>query len=156
MMTDQEKTPEQIREYRSLSERLNQISGKLNALTGAGNEENDGRWLDVFREREFYRDFPADEERLPDFKDDFVRENGLRPGLIKVDVEGAEQQFLAGARETIRTMKPALLISIYHNGDDFFSIKPMLEELNPDYRFRIRHPAIGTVLMETMLIAEMV
>ena len=86
--------------------------------------------------------------------DSFVEENGLNVGLIKVDVEGAEQLLLQGALETIRRMKPALLFSIYHNADDFFCIKPILEELGLGYRFRIRHPAIGTVLTETMLIAE--
>ena len=86
--------------------------------------------------------------------DSFVEENGLNVGLIKVDVEGAEQLLLQGALETIRRMKPALLFSIYHNADDFFCIKPILEELGLGYHFRIRHPAIGTVLTETMLIAE--
>lgn len=86
--------------------------------------------------------------------DDFVRENNLRVGLIKTDVEGAEQLLLSGAEETIRTQRPALLISIYHNADDYFHIKPMLQNLVPEYHFRIRHPAIGTVMMETMLIAE--
>ena len=86
--------------------------------------------------------------------DEFVGEHGLEVGLIKADVEGAEQMLIRGAEETIRTMKPSLLISIYHNAGDFFDIKPYLETLNPGYRFRIRHPAIGTILTETMLIAE--
>ena len=86
--------------------------------------------------------------------DEYVKEHGLQVGLIKVDVEGAEQELLAGALETIKTQKPTLLFSIYHNASDFFSIKPILEELDLGYKFKIRHPAIGTVLMETMLIAE--
>ncbi len=86
--------------------------------------------------------------------DDFVKENDLHVGLIKTDVEGAEQMLLAGAMETIRTQRPTLLISIYHNASDFYSIKPMLESLGLGYHFKIRHPVIGTILMETMLIAE--
>ncbi len=86
--------------------------------------------------------------------DDFVRENHLNVGLIKTDVEGAEQLLLAGAMDTIRSQKPTLLISIYHNASDFYTIKPMLEELGLGYQFKIRHPVIGTVLMETMLIAQ--
>lgn len=86
--------------------------------------------------------------------DDFVKENNLQVGLIKSDVEGAEQMLLHGAEKTIRSMKPALLFSIYHNEDDFFRIKPILEAMNPEYRFKIRHPAIGTILTETILIAE--
>ncbi len=86
--------------------------------------------------------------------DEFVRENNLEVGLIKVDVEGAEQQLLAGAMETIKTQKPVLLFSIYHNASDFYNIKPILDGLNLGYSFKIRHPKIDTVLMETMLIAE--
>lgn len=86
--------------------------------------------------------------------DEYVRENNLKVGLIKVDVEGAEQEFLKGAMETIKTQRPTLLISIYHNASDFYDIKPMLEKLNLGYSFKIRHPEIGTVMMETMLIAE--
>lgn len=86
--------------------------------------------------------------------DEYVKENNLTVGLIKVDVEGAEQQLIAGAIETIKKQRPTLLISIYHNSSDFFEIKPMLERLDLGYRFKIRHPEIGTVMMETMLIAE--
>ncbi|MBQ7614968.1 MAG: FkbM family methyltransferase, partial [Butyrivibrio sp.] len=86
--------------------------------------------------------------------DDFVRKHGLNVGLIKTDVEGAEQLLLKGAMETIKSQRPTLLISIYHNTSDFYDIKPMLEGLDLGYTFKIRHPAIGTVLMETMLIAE--
>ncbi len=86
--------------------------------------------------------------------DDFVRENHLSVGLIKTDVEGAEQLLLAGAMDTIRSQRPTLLISIYHNASDFYTIKPMLENLGLGYKFKIRHPVIGTILMETMLIAE--
>ena len=86
--------------------------------------------------------------------DDYVKEHELKIGLVKVDVEGAEQLLLKGAEETIRTQKPDLLISIYHNADDFFHIKPMLEKKYPWYSFRIHHPAIGTVMTETVLICS--
>ena len=62
---------------------------------------------------------------------------------------------LWGAAETLRTQKPTLLISIYHNSDDFFKIKPLIEAMNLGYRFKIRHPVIGSVLRETILIAEL-
>lgn len=86
--------------------------------------------------------------------DDYVREHDLHIGLIKADIEGAEQLLLRGAIETIKTQKPALLISIYHNADDFFHIKPMLEELDLGYKFKIRHCISGSVMTETILIAE--
>lgn len=86
--------------------------------------------------------------------DEFVREHHLCVGLIKADVEGAEQSLLKGAMQTIKDQKPTLLISIYHNADDFFHIKPMLEHLDLGYRFKIRHPVCGSVMTETILIAE--
>ena len=46
--------------------------------------------------------------------DDFTRGLKLDIGLIKTDLEGFEQEFLAGARETIARHRPVLLISIYH------------------------------------------
>lgn len=86
--------------------------------------------------------------------DEFVQKHSLCVGLIKSDVEGAEQMLLKGALQTIREQKPALNISIYHNAGDFFQIKPMLEDLNLGYKFKIRHPVFGSILTETMLIAE--
>ena len=69
--------------------------------------------------------------------DDYVRENNLEVGLIKVDIEGGEQLLLKGAVETIRTQHPILLISIYHSANDFFEIKPMIEKMCDKYTFRI-------------------
>lgn len=86
--------------------------------------------------------------------DEFVQEHNLSIGLIKTDVEGAEQLLLRGAMQTIKTQKPSLIISIYHNSSDFFDIKPMLESLGLGYKFKIRHPVGGTVMTEMILIAE--
>ncbi len=86
--------------------------------------------------------------------DDYVREHNLNVGLIKVDIEGAEQSFLRGAYETIRTQKPTLLISIYHNIDDFLDIKPMIESWNLGYKFKIFKPTIESINGETLLICE--
>lgn len=83
-----------------------------------------------------------------------MQEHGLNVGLIKVDTEGHEQPFLRGAEQTIRTQKPVLLISIYHNMPDFFHIKPMLESWNLGYSFRVHKPIDGSVALETLLIAE--
>ena len=86
--------------------------------------------------------------------DDYVRENNLEVGLIKVDIEGGEQLLLKGAVETIRTQHPILLISIYHSANDFFEIKPMIEKMCDKYTFRIIKPANSVIVIETILLAE--
>ena len=86
--------------------------------------------------------------------DDYVRENDLEVGLIKVDIEGGEQLLLRGAVETIRTQHPILLISIYHSANDFFEIKPMIEKMCDKYTFRIVKPANPAIALETILLAE--
>ena len=86
--------------------------------------------------------------------DDYVRENNIEVGLIKVDIEGGEQLLLKGAVETIRTQHPILLISIYHSANDFFEIKPMIEKMCGKYTFRIVNPANPAIALETILLAE--
>ena len=85
--------------------------------------------------------------------DDFVKENNIEIGLIKTDLEGAEQEFLKGAENTIKTQKPTLLISIYHNPSDMFEIKSLIESWNLGYKFKIfKQPE--NIYLETVLIAE--
>lgn len=86
--------------------------------------------------------------------DDYVRENNIEVGLIKVDIEGGEQLLLRGAVETIRTQHQILLISIYHSANDFFEIKPMIEKMCDKYTFRIVKPANPAIALETILLAE--
>lgn len=87
--------------------------------------------------------------------DDYVSKNNLQIGLIKTDVEGAEQALLRGAINTIKTQKPILSISIYHTIDDFFKIKSWIESLDLGYKFTISKPVIAySFLGETALICE--
>ena len=83
--------------------------------------------------------------------DNYVRENDLNVGFIKVDVEGAEQRLLKGAIETIKSQKPFLILSIYHNPGDFFEIKPWIEKLDLGYNFKISKERPWTFLADTVL-----
>ncbi|MDY4190733.1 MAG: FkbM family methyltransferase [Oscillospiraceae bacterium] len=71
--------------------------------------------------------------------------------FLKMDVEGCELRALRGARELIRTQAPKLLISAYHRSEDLFALPLYLHDLQPDYRFYLRHqpylPAWETVLL---------
>ncbi len=86
--------------------------------------------------------------------DSYVKEHDLKIGLIKVDIEGFEMDFLKGAKETICSQKPAMILSIYHQASDFFDIKPMLESWNLGYTFRIYKPIDGNISLETTLMCE--
>lgn len=87
--------------------------------------------------------------------DDFVETEGISVGLIKIDVEGAEQRLLKGAKRTIQSQKPDLIISIYHSIEDFFYIKKQIEEMDVGYRFKIFRPVLReSFLLETCLICE--
>ena len=88
--------------------------------------------------------------------DDYVTANDVDVGLIKVDIEGFEQEFIKGAEQTIKLHKPALLLSIYHNMSDFFEIKPLLESWNLGYTFKVFRGTDGGIHRETMLVAEVV
>jgi len=85
--------------------------------------------------------------------DKFVEVNKLpRVDFIKMDVEGHELKVLAGARETIKTSKPSLALSAYHRGDDLVKLPKFLLELNPNYKFYLRH--CSPDWRETVLYAE--
>ena len=86
--------------------------------------------------------------------DEYVREHPLQVGLIKSDLEGMEQDFLLGAKETITTQKPVLLLSMYHNDRDFFGLKPLLESWDVGYHFKVFKGLDYGICLETMLIAE--
>jgi len=84
--------------------------------------------------------------------DKSVEANKLtRVDFIKMDVEGYELKVLAGARETIKTFKPSLALSAYHRGDDLIKLPKFLLQLNPNYKFYLRH--CTSIWGETVLYA---
>ena len=74
-----------------------------------------------------------------------------RVTFIKMDIEGAEREALRGAEKIIREQKPKLAISIYHKKEDIWEIPGIILEMNPDYKFYIRHYSLRDA--ETVLYA---
>ena len=85
--------------------------------------------------------------------DSYVKDKNLNVGLIKLDIEGYGLKALEGAKETIKNFKPILLISIYHNGEEFFEIKDYIKQLNPHYNFIVRKLGPTRAFFDTNLIA---
>lgn len=72
--------------------------------------------------------------------DDFVRENNLsRVDFIKMDVEGAELDILNGCTETCKKFSPALAVCLYHKADDFITLPAKILQIDPNYRFYLKH-----------------
>lgn len=86
--------------------------------------------------------------------DRFVGEHNIaNVGMMKVDIEGFELEALQGAAETIRRDKPVISVALYHTGKDFFEIPPLLEQLNPAYRFKLCKLNLDFPAMEVTLLA---
>jgi len=64
---------------------------------------------------------------------------------IKMDIEGAEAEALAGAAPLIRRSRPTLAISVYHRPGDLWQLPLYLNSLSSDYRLFLRtHGEDGT------------
>lgn len=59
--------------------------------------------------------------------------------FIKMDIEGAEQAALKGAKNHIQFSKPKLAVCTYHNNEDIWKIPQMIYEMNPEYKFYMRY-----------------
>jgi FkbM family methyltransferase len=86
--------------------------------------------------------------------DEYVDKHELKVGLIKLDIEGYEQECLRGALNTIRTQKPILIVSMYHSYDDFFRLKPFIEDMDLGYRFDFFKGIDASVWATVMLLCE--
>lgn len=73
--------------------------------------------------------------------------------FIKVDIEGAEIGMLKGAANIIKRDKPKFAISTYHKPDDLINIFNNLKDVEPTYKFKLRHHS--SLLMETTLYCYM-
>lgn len=85
--------------------------------------------------------------------DDYYRENPVTDcSLIKLDIEGAEPECLAGAKDVISRYMPKLQISVYHKIEQFFDIPLYLLSNFPSYKFYLGHHTLW--FWETILYAK--
>ena len=58
--------------------------------------------------------------------------------FIKIDIEGAEQEAINGARETICREKPIIAMSLYHKPEDLWGLIICMKKIFPFYKIYIR------------------
>ncbi len=78
--------------------------------------------------------------------------DGSAINVLKMDIEGAEEWAIKGAKSTIVTHKPTLALSIYHRPQDLWYLAFLVESITPNtYNYYIRHE--GHWGFETVLYA---
>ena len=70
--------------------------------------------------------------------DEALGEMGLSPSLIKMDIEGAELDGLAGGRGVIQRDAPVLAVCLYHRYDDLWRIPLLIKALFDGYSLFLR------------------
>jgi len=70
--------------------------------------------------------------------DDYINE---KVTFLKMDIEGAEQKALFGAKNIIKKYRPKMAISIYHSPDDIFKIPKLIFSISEKdkYNIYLRH-----------------
>jgi hypothetical protein len=73
-------------------------------------------------------------------------------GFIKMDVEGYGLPIIKGAIETIKSHRPVMSLAVYHNNDELFKIKPLLEQLLDNYVYEFHlHQFVDNDFAELVL-----
>ncbi|MCB1916291.1 MAG: FkbM family methyltransferase [Rhodocyclaceae bacterium] len=76
----------------------------------------------------------------------------FRPTYLTMDIEGAELDALAGARETLRRHRPELALSAYHCVDHLWRLPLFVDRLGVGYRLYLRN--YSGMVSETVLYAS--
>jgi len=69
--------------------------------------------------------------------------------FIKLDIEGAEFDAIAGAQKHIASDSPILAVCVYHDQRDFWRIPERVLQYNPAYKVYLRHYTEG--ILETVM-----
>jgi len=69
--------------------------------------------------------------------------------FIKMDIEGAEQNAIEGAKRTISEYSPVLAICIYHKAEDWYKVPQKVLRINSNYKIYLRHYMEG--IYETVM-----
>jgi len=81
--------------------------------------------------------------------DDLLFKQGVAVNYIKADLEGFEMKMLRGAINTLRTFRPKIAITTYHQPEHAYEILAFLKRVNPSYKISLKglHANHGTFVM---------
>ena len=65
--------------------------------------------------------------------------NGKKATIIKMDIEGSENDALIGATDTIKKYHPLLMICVYHKPNDILKLTKTVFNIRDDYKLYLRH-----------------
>lgn len=74
--------------------------------------------------------------------------------FLKMDIEGAEYNALRGSEQTIRRCRPKLAVCVYHGYDDIWRIPALIDSIDPNYQFYLRHNGGSLIPTEFVLLAK--
>lgn len=74
-------------------------------------------------------------------------------GILKVDVQGMEQEVLLGSEQQIRKNKPQIAVAVHHRYEQLLTIPKLLKEMRPDYQFTLNYCGSSLVPTEVILFA---
>lgn len=77
---------------------------------------------------------------------------GEEVSFIKMDIEGAEERALLGAKRIIMEQKPKLAICVYHKKEDIIELPALVLAMRPDYKLAFRHYSANSA-SETVMYA---
>lgn len=97
----------------AVSDSVGEAEFFVETLTGQNNSLVED--YDVFERNAEYSGLRVDTKRITvqvTTLDHYCRENGVRPDLIKIDIEGAEKQAIMGGLEMINSCRPVIMAEL--------------------------------------------
>ncbi len=70
---------------------------------------------------------------------DYLTEQYGKFTYINIDVEGAEEEMLEGAKFTLESYTPKICMAAYHKSEDIFALVNKINSINPKYKIYLRH-----------------
>ncbi|HAN22130.1 MAG: hypothetical protein A2Y15_01535 [Clostridiales bacterium GWF2_36_10] len=68
----------------------------------------------------------------------YINDNGIPVGSIKIDAEGADKQVLSGAVNTIYKHCPDIMVALYHRSTDLIDLPLLIRSYDYNYKLFLR------------------